>query len=355
MVIYINKEKINPAPFSRALNPSKKVITPSRFRSLLLDFQKRGGIKTIFRLIISLCALGFLFTKIDLHGLKLTLKNFNPLIYILTFCVLLIHQALWAYAWKITLEEKNLNLKFSAIFRAVLTSYFFGTFLPSSLGPDLILTFNIGRSLPEKQHAPSSLLFIRILNSAAILLVSGIALFFLPQSFVIKNILILTWLLLLFVWIAYWISLHNMIRKIFEKILSKYPKYFNFIYKIFHSFSTFGKDKKVLIKVCLIGLAMSFLKVFIDYAIAISLGIHIPYIWFLGLIPSISMIALLPISIAGLGIREGAYVALFSILGVSSTLSLSISLAVFALNILLCLIGGILFLIHGSYIKYKHP
>lgn len=309
--------------------------------------------KFILRIIISVCLLVFLFSKIDLHSIKTTFKNFNPVIYIFAVIILLVHQVLWAYAWKITLEEKNAKFKFSAIYRAVLTSYFFGTFLPSSLGPDIILTFNIGRSLSEKQHAPSSLLFIRIVNSAGILLVSGIALMLLPQTLVIRHILILTWLLFLAVWIVYWIALHPFVRKIFEKILSKYPRYFHIIYKIFHSFSTFGMDKKALIRIWTASLGMAFLKVLIDYTIAYSLGIRIPYIWFLALIPSVSFISLLPVSIAGLGVREGAYVGLFAMLGVSSAYSISISLTVFTLNILLCVIGGILYLVHGTIIKLK--
>jgi uncharacterized protein (TIRG00374 family) len=266
----------------------------------------------------------------------------------------MLHQGLWAYAWKITLEEKHAKIKFLEIFRAVLTSYFFGTFLPSSLGPDIILTFNIGRALPEKQHAPSSLLFIRIINMAGILLASGIALMLLPQFFLIKNILIFTWILLLCIWAAYWIALHPFVRKIFEKIIEKYPKYFNPIYKVFDSFSTFGMDKKVLLRVWGAGIGMALVKVCIDYTIARSLGIKVPYLWFLALIPAVSIISMIPVSIAGLGIREGAYIGIFAIMGVSSAQSLSISLTVFTLNLVLCIIGGILYLIHGTFVKLNN-
>jgi uncharacterized protein (TIRG00374 family) len=315
---------------------------------------KKNTVNLIIRITVSVCALWYLFTKIDLHGLKNALNNFNPAIYFLAFLVILLHQAVWAYTWKITLEEKNVKIKFTDIYRAVLTSYFFGTFLPSSLGPDIILTFNIGRSLPEKQHAPSSLLFIRIMNTAAILLVSGLALLFMPKLFVIRQILVLTWLLMLSVWICYWIAVHPFVRKIFERVLSKYPKSFNIVYKIFFSFTTFGLDQKALIKIWTGGLIMALLKVLIDYTTARSLGAHIPYLWFLSFIPSVSIISMIPISIAGLGIREGAYVALFAALGVSSGISLSISLTVFSLNLLLCVIGGVLYLIHGAYLKLKN-
>lgn len=313
---------------------------------------KKQTIKIILRATISIVLLGILFSKIEFHNLKEIICNFKPIFYTYAICVLFFHQYLWAYTWRIALKEKNININHKSIYRAVLTSYFFGTFLPSSLGPDLILTFNIGKSLQEKQHAPSSLLFIRLMNITSTLLVSGIILMFISHTFVLRQLLISTWFLLLLTWISYWIAIHPKSNKLVERIANKY-QYLRFIYKISHSFYTFGLDNKVSTRIWLLGLTMSFVKVLVDYLIALSLGIHIPYLCFLGLVPIISIISLLPISIAGLGVREGAYIGIFSNMGIQSVKSFSISLTVFTLNIWLCIIGGIFYLIHGAHVKSK--
>lgn len=306
--------------------------------------------KTLIRALVSIILLWLLISRIDLRNIKDIICNFNPFYYLFAFFVLFVHQYIWATTWRVALSEKNIVIRPKDIYRAVLTSYFFGTFLPSSLGPDIILTFNIGKSLSEKQHAPSSLLFIRIMNITSILLVSGIVLIFISHTSVLRQIARLTWLILLIVWISYWLATHRKSRMFVERITKRY-RFLGFIYKIFHSFSTFGLDNKITLRIWLLGLAMAFLKVLIDYLVALSLGIHIPYIWFLGLVPSISIISLLPISIAGLGVREGAYMGIFSIMGIQPANSFSISLAVFTLNIWLCIIGGILYLRHGVKIK----
>lgn len=313
---------------------------------------KKTAVNTSIRLLISFAILWFLISKIEFSKLKGTMSNFNPLLYISAILLLFIHQYIWATMWRITLLEKNIKVKPGEIYRAVLTSYFFGTLLPSSIGPDIVLTYNIGKTLQEKHHAPSSLLFIRLMNMTGILFVSGIVLMFLSKTFFLRQILILTWLLLLLIWIAYWLAVHPGSREKLERVVKKYP-FLGFIYKIFHSFSTFGLDKKVTLKIWLLGIAMTFLKVVFDYIIARSLGLHIPYIWFLGLVPSASIISLLPVTIAGLGLREGAYVVLFSNMGIAPANSFSISLLVFTLNIWLCITGGILYLIHGAHVKSK--
>lgn len=309
-------------------------------------------IKTILRVLISITLMGFIMSKVEFPKIKDIISGFNPLYYLLAMCILAVHQFIWASMWRYTLREKHINISSKNIYRAVLTSYFFGTFLPSSAGPDLVLIFNIGKNLKDKQHAPGSFLFIRIINGTTILLVSGIALLFIANTFALKQILRITWTFLLCVWILYWIAVHPKSRIFAERIAQKY-KLLHFIHKIFDSFSSFGKDNKTAVRIWLLGIAMTLLKVSIDYSIALALGIRIPYIYFLGLVPAVSFISMLPISIAGLGVREGAYVGIFSNLGVPSVNSFSISLAVFTLNIWLCIIGGLFYIIHGSQIKSK--
>ena len=314
---------------------------------------KKNTLKIILRIVVSIAVLAFLFSRINFGIFKDILSQFNPLFYILAICVLLAHQLVWAFAWKITLQEKNVTIAMKDIYRAVLTSYFFGSFLPSSVGPDLVLAFNIGKSLPEKQHAPSSLMFIRLMSLTATFLISGIILIFIAHTFALRQIMLLTWGILLTIWVCYWLAVHPLSRKFIQRIANQYH-WLRFIYKILDSFSTLGQDKKVPVRVWFLALLMVFLKVSIDFTIALSLGIYIPYIWFLGLIPTVTVISLIPISIAGLGIREGAYVAVFANMGVPATASLAISLTIFSLNILLCLIGGLLYLIHGTHVKYNH-
>jgi uncharacterized membrane protein YbhN (UPF0104 family) len=61
----------------------------------------------------------------------------------------------------------------------------------------------------------------------------------------------------------------------------------------------------------------------------------------------VSLVTLLPISIAGLGVREVTYAGLFSLVGVPQALAVSISLLSFSLSLVVCLIGGVLYATGG--------
>ena len=60
------------------------------------------------------------------------------------------------------------------------------------------------------------------------------------------------------------------------------------------------------------------------------------------------MLAALPISIGGLGVREGALVGLFSSIGVGQELSTAMSLLGYIAGILASLLGGIAFVVRRS-------
>ncbi|MBI4200852.1 MAG: flippase-like domain-containing protein, partial [Chloroflexi bacterium] len=83
--------------------------------------------------------------------------------------------------------------------------------------------------------------------------------------------------------------------------------------------------------------------VLINYFIFLALGLNVPFVYCLLFIPIISAIQLLPISISGFGVREGAYVYFFGGVGLSSVEAIASSLVFWALVALVSLAGGLTF------------
>lgn len=311
--------------------------------------------KFLVRLIISGAILLFLSTRIDTSSLKEIFRRFSPIIYISAVILMFGYQILWALAWKITLRGKGYNIGLKDIYRAILISHFFGLFIPTTIGPDIMLTYSIGRAISEKQHAASSLLFIRSVNIFFNLLVSGTALLFLSKNFILKQLLFITWILVIAVILGFYTASHEKTMDLVNKIFKRDWAVIIFFKKILASFSEFGKDYATLIRLSILGILMAFARVCIDYTLALSLGMDIPYKWFLALIPCITIITTLPISIGGLGVREGSYMGIFTNIGIQPVSSMSISFLVFSAIAIVSIAGGVLYIIHGSHIKYENP
>ena len=63
-------------------------------------------------------------------------------------------------------------------------------------------------------------------------------------------------------------------------------------------------------------------------------------------LPIINCIAAIPISIAGLGVREGLYATMFGEVGVSTSMAVAISLLGYFAIVFWSLVGSIFFLTH---------
>jgi uncharacterized membrane protein YbhN (UPF0104 family) len=79
-----------------------------------------------------------------------------------------------------------------------------------------------------------------------------------------------------------------------------------------------------------------------NYVLCLALGISVSYVQLLWVVAAASLLQSLPISIAGVGVREGAYVYILGTQGVSASSALALSLLVFGIQVLLALAGGLL-------------
>jgi uncharacterized membrane protein YbhN (UPF0104 family) len=83
--------------------------------------------------------------------------------------------------------------------------------------------------------------------------------------------------------------------------------------------------------------------------IAAGLGAGVRLAYYFVFVPLTSLVLVLPISFAGLGVREGTYVFLFSQVGMSQEMALSLSLLVYALGTVTPgLVGGAIYLLRGA-------
>jgi uncharacterized protein (TIRG00374 family) len=86
------------------------------------------------------------------------------------------------------------------------------------------------------------------------------------------------------------------------------------------------------------------------YFIGTGLNLGVPIAYFFLYVPLITVVAMLPISVAGLGVREGGAVYFFAKAGVDAATALSMSLAWFSLTLIVSGLGGLAFLlnVHGA-------
>jgi uncharacterized membrane protein YbhN (UPF0104 family) len=95
----------------------------------------------------------------------------------------------------------------------------------------------------------------------------------------------------------------------------------------------------------LLGLAVvvQLARVAVHVLMARSLGIRLAPIYFFVIVPILAIVVVLPVSVAGLGIRETAAVGLFGHVGVSPSDAVAHQLATFLVCLAVNMVGGVLF------------
>ena len=143
----------------------------------------------------------------------------------------------------------------------------------------------------------------------------------------------------------------KLIEKILDILRAKAIK--DKLHRFYHAVMDAAVYRKVMFRIVMLSLFTQIIGIIIFYTAGLSLNISVPIIYYFLYIPVIQVIVLLPISIAGIGVREGAFVYFFTQLGVSRTQAFSLSLVVFSLSLCLAFIGGIIYWCSGILISRK--
>ncbi|MEM9163480.1 MAG: lysylphosphatidylglycerol synthase domain-containing protein [Cyanobacteria bacterium P01_F01_bin.4] len=106
----------------------------------------------------------------------------------------------------------------------------------------------------------------------------------------------------------------------------------------------FSEDRPALAKSMGLSFILQLGIVVYHFLIARQLGISVSFLALLVFIPIVVVITLLPISLGGLGLKEGLWIYLFSRVGLSSEEALLLSLTVTLLGWLLSVPGGLILL-----------
>ncbi len=273
--------------------------------------------KTLFfllRLFITLGLLYYIYRKIDLKLIKNILSTSNYPLFITAISIFILSNITGAVQWYFLLRSQKITgLSFFYTIKIHLLSAFFNNFLPTNVGGDVVKVYKLIKMNYPKNIIFSSILWDRFMNIIILILFSLIAgiLIFKKKIIFFGLLLFILIILLAFILIKKY-NAGKFILKIVRKIKNKNIKYFMEEFLI--SFKIYLQRSSYILLFYITSLITQFLKVyfavFIVKAMApIGLNLNLAEIFFI--CPVTGIVAILPISINGLGIREvvGGFIA----------------------------------------------
>jgi uncharacterized membrane protein YbhN (UPF0104 family) len=291
----------------------------------------------------------YLVSSIDLAESAERLAQFDAGWGVLALAVLALAFVVGALRWRVFARRLNIALTIGAALRLSLIGQFFGQVLPAGVGGDAVRAWLLVRRGADVGPSVGSIVLDRLAGLAALLFMIALSL---PETLTLVDDANTRWglgLLLVIgvagIAILFGLSYlpHAIARWRRVRILAD-------TIREARRAGLSPRPASSAVGLSLFGHVLSVLTVFL---IAKGLGLTIAPLACLVLVPPVMLVAILPISVAGWGVREGAMVAALGFAGIAAGDALAISI-LFGLGVLaISLTGSVLWLAQGRETRRK--
>ncbi len=289
-----------------------------------------------FKIAVSLGLFAFLLRSTDISVLKQQLSTARPSLLILAFVGYLLSQTLYAYKWQVLARP----LGFSQSLQSFIIYYFVGMYLnlfaPSTVvgdvGRGLLLASNGGNTGPALYSVAVdriSGLVMLVWVSASGFLLFGPTILSATLCYgviAVAIVSLLAWRGLPYV-LQFPLANRPFIKRIVDTLIVPYQE----------NATTLGYA-------CILSYLLHWFQLSLQVVLAYALNLPVP-LWYLMLfIPLVHILSALPLSFAGIGVREGGYVTFLVLIGVGKDHAFAFGLLWSVLVLGSGLVGGLVLL-----------
>lgn len=305
----------------------------------------RQRLFSLLRIAISLGLLSFLLAKVGVRETWESLQGANVGYLLAVFLLYLFSIVLRSYRWRIFLNAQGVLTSLPKLTSLYLIGVFFNLVLPSGFGGDVVRVYELSRYSSRTASSITTVFMDRLSGFLALFAMAIAALAFsyrlVPPEVGVTIIVI---------FLASLVSTGALFSRPLWRRLKGLP--------LLSSLAEKERVKELYLSAQIyslapffqalsLSLAFNILLMIMNYLAALSFGVKISFWYFLLFIPIISFLLVLPISLSGLGVREGAYIYLFSRVGVPPSSALAISLSIYAVTVATGLIGALIYAVEG--------
>lgn len=281
----------------------------------------------------------------DLEQVLRHLRGMNWLFFAMALLLFLAGSLVRAYRWGTLVWSLGVQVSWWRLVSLFFVGSFFSLFLPTGLGGDAVKMYELSRNDGKTAEAISSVVVDRFVGLFVLFALAVLALiggYRLVGSEVLVAIagvfvacLVAVVLLLERRWLETWgrkLGLDRLLGRI--RILREL-------------YESIGHYRVVdLLRATAAAVVWNVMLIVGNYLLGLAVGIDLSLYYYFLFIPIVSVLLMLP-SVGGLGIREGAYVLLFSQVGVANAQALAMAFAFDLVLLVNGLIGALIYLGQG--------
>lgn len=269
----------------------------------------------------------------------------------LLFCELGVAIAGWR--WHRLLGIFDIRIPLKSLVCVAQVGQFFMMFLPGPTGDDLTRILYISRLVPgRKAESSTTVLIDRCIGLASVLVLATLCvpwrwhiLSTTRQTYWLATIILGAGVAACLFLALFFVAGHPT-HQWFEKRLRSLPAH-SLRDESARIWGLLCVNKKPFAQVLTAALLTQLLLCFVFYFAGLSVGIHVPLLLWMTFVPIVIASNAVPISIAGIGVREYLLVLFLGVIaGIDGERALAASFVVFAIVLVICLSGGVLYIFY---------
>jgi uncharacterized protein (TIRG00374 family) len=261
--------------------------------------------------------------------------------------------------WVMLLSLQRIHLTFRKTLSFYFVGAFFNNFLPANIGGDIVRVYDVYKESGLPDQTIAATVTDRLFGMVALGLLAmpaGLYVAFrydalgLDRAFGMWSlVIVLAFIAILGLTTAVIFSrrLARALERLVRPLLIRGTRErFKRVYESFHMYRSTTRNLPVILAVALVVQA---LRVLVHYEVSEAMGLAIPVIYFFLFVPVIAIFIALPISIGGLGVREGLGIFFFckAVEGLGSEQAFTMGFLAYVVGVVVSLAGGVIYLARG--------
>jgi uncharacterized protein (TIRG00374 family) len=289
----------------------------------------------LVRLGVSAALVGWLLCRVDAAAVARQMSEVGLATVLATLALQFLNTALKSYKWQRLLLADGIHVSHA-------------TALPSSIGGDAVRAIDLGRRSGRGVATATSVVADRVLGFAAIGIVGLLSLAAGWAGVLAPR---LRWTgagLYAVVLVGSGVLFQSGPLRFARNLrLRRLPRLERSVATVAESIEAYRGSGR-LGELLLLSVAAQAIVVVAVYVIGRSLRIEAPLSYFFVIVPLVSLVESIPVSIYGIGLRDVSYAYLLGLVGVPRAQALSLSLLYVLLTLLYALFGAVAFALRGS-------
>jgi uncharacterized protein (TIRG00374 family) len=302
----------------------------------------RGATRTLVKAAFGLTLVALLLLRLDVHQVLAALGRFS-------LPHVTIALALFAASWPVAAWRWRLfapGIAFRQLLGLTLVGQFYAIVLPGQIAGEAVKAYRVAKGSADAERLAASVAMDRVIGTLTLLIVACAGMVATPHALPLVLRELFGILVVLFVAAIFMFNI-PLIHTVAERsivLLARMPRLqaaAPSLRRAILAWQDFARAPWRLGMSLLCGIALQFVAIAMYAVLAIDLGIDLPiadWAWIVG-VSSVAM--LLPVSVGGIGLREGSLIGCLGYLGIAGEKAIALSLVVFAVTLSGAIVGAI--------------